>query len=79
MEGIEFFFIIIGLPVICGTVIVLAAMFMFSRRRKPSELASREDTKLMQEMHQALLRMEKRIDALETIYFEMDRQSKGVK
>lgn len=54
-------------------------MFMSATRSRKSANVSEEDARILQEMHQSLLRMEKRIDALETIYFDMDRstQRKG--
>jgi phage shock protein B len=79
MSGISFFLVVVGLPVVCVTVIILAFLLVSMLKGRPAERASKEETQLMQEMHQSLLRMEKRIDALETIYFEMDRNSKGTK
>ncbi len=43
-----------------------------SRRGRRHELA--DEAKLMQELHQSLLRMESRIEALETLLFERERR-----
>lgn len=79
MPASTFFLITVGLPVICGTLIILAFLFLNATRSRKSDTVSEDDTRILQEMHQSLLRMEKRIDALETIYFDIDRshQSKG--
>ncbi len=77
MPATTFFIITVGLPVVCGTLIILAFMFLNANRSRKHNSNSAEDTQILQEMHQSLLRMEKRIDALETIYFDVDRNSKG--
>jgi phage shock protein B len=77
MPPTVFFMITVGLPVICGTLIILAFIFLAAMRSRKHNNVSEDDTRLMQQMHQTLLRMEKRIDALETIYFEMDRSRKS--
>lgn len=61
--------LIFGIPIvaiICGTIIKL-------KSRQPSEQP--EHTRMMQEIHQSLTRMEDRIEALETILF--DKNIKG--
>ena len=79
MNPTVFFSIVVGLPVLCGTVIILTGMILAAMKKRNVENLSGEDAKIMQEMHQSLLRMEKRIDSLETIYFELDREGKGKK
>ncbi|MDP0501598.1 MAG: envelope stress response membrane protein PspB [Verrucomicrobiota bacterium JB022] len=56
-------FIVIGLPVICFTLVMLAKM----NRRDGRSSATSEEAALLQEMHDSLNRLEKRIEALETI------------
>lgn len=56
-------FIVVGLPVICGTIISLAKM----NREGASKSPSAEEAALIQEMHHSLERLERRIEALETI------------
>lgn len=73
MPATTFFIITVGLPVICGTLIILAFLFLNATRSRKNESVSEDDARILQEMHQSLLRMEKRIDALETIYFDIDR------
>ena len=79
MPATTFFLITVGLPVVCGTLIILAIIFLGASRSRKTNSESADDTRILQEMHQSLLRMEKRIDALETIYFDIDRSSKKEK
>ncbi len=62
-------FIVIGLPVLCVTFLI--ALF-FSRRgkREKDRTQWNEETRIMQEMHDDMARMEERIEALETILME---------
>ncbi len=62
-------FIVIGLPVMAGTLIALAKILK-GGSAKSGGAASREETELMQDIHRTLARLEKRIDALETIVLE---------
>ncbi len=62
-------FIVIGIPTICVTAIVLAKMGGRKHRRKEASLEV-EETKVMQEIHQGLTKLEKRIEALETIIID---------
>ena len=79
MPATTFFIITVGLPVICGTLIILAFIFLNASRSRKSNTNTEDETRILQEMHQSLLRMEKRIDALETIYFDADSNRKGEK
>jgi len=60
-------FIVVGIPVICGTAIAIAAIL--KGKSDDGELSS-DETKTLQEIHQGLSRMEKRIEALESIVIE---------
>ena len=69
--GLRLLFLLIVLPV------VLACLFLiFHLVRKPgnndaaTKVKKIDETKLIQEIHQGLLRMEQRIEALETIVLE---------
>ncbi len=62
-------FIVIGIPVICGTLLALAKIMRGgdnSRNGIPSKHQA-EETELIQEIHRGLTRLENRIEALETI------------
>lgn len=63
--------IVIGLPVLCATVIVLALVFKGGKSRKHHQLDA-DEALMIQEMHQSLNRLESRIDALETILIERE-------
>jgi phage shock protein B len=59
-------FFTVGLPIICGTFLIMAAM---ASKRKNNERAAQdeEDTRTIQELHQACEKLSRRIEALETI------------
>ena len=67
--------IVIGLPVICVTVIILVAILK-SGGGKTRMKTDAEETRLMQELNRDMNRLEDRIEALETIIIEHER-SKG--
>jgi phage shock protein B len=71
-------FSIIVLPIIAGTLIVLAVVIKGSGRRRRSGLTEAEETQLIQEMNRSLTRLENRIEALETIILERDSRGKPV-
>ncbi len=77
MEGALAIFLSIGLPIICGTLLMLSIPLTIIYLQRSKRQTSQEDTQLLQEMHQSLMRMEKRIDALETIYFESETKKKS--
>lgn len=54
------------IAIICGTIVAL------SKRHTPE--SSPEETEMIQEIHQALSRMEQRVEALETILFDQHRK-----
>lgn len=63
-----FMLFVIGLPVLCVAFVI---SLFFRRRGKEGDRAQwNEETRLMQEMHEDLSRMETRIEALETILME---------
>lgn len=61
----------LSLCVVCGMVSRIMAAKV---KRKESRGYGHEDTRLIQEIHRGLLRMEERVDALETLL--MDRRAK---
>lgn len=72
-------FIVVGVPVICGTLISLAKIMRGkdennsgSRRQRrrqgePADPDAKSEAELIQEIHRGLTRLENRIEALETI------------
>ncbi len=66
--------IVVGLPILCVTAIILAAMFKGGGGAKRRSYVEAEETRLIQEMHQTLHRLESRIDALETIVIDSERE-----
>lgn len=55
------------IAIICGTIITLS-------KKSHSKESNPEDIKLIQELHQGLGQMEKRIEALETILYDQHRK-----
>ncbi|MEX2380863.1 MAG: hypothetical protein WD490_00620 [Opitutales bacterium] len=66
-------FLAIGLPVLCGTLIALTAIFR-KRSSRDHRVGDQEETELIQQLHQTCLRLEQRIEALETIILETERR-----
>ena len=65
-------FIVIGLPVMSVTLIKLAKIMKGESggSRKSGPKSDREEAEIMQQIHNSVSRLEKRIDALETIVLE---------
>ncbi|MGC9450126.1 MAG: hypothetical protein ACP5I4_01650 [Oceanipulchritudo sp.] len=65
-------FIVVGLPVMAGTLISLAKILKGKSggSGKDGKVSDREEAEIMQEIAQTVSRLEKRIDALETIVLE---------
>lgn len=59
-------FIVVGVPVICGALVTIVKMGVAKNTRSGQQLDA-DETRVMQELHQSLTRMEKRIEALETL------------
>ncbi len=69
MHGFFFGFVLVPLLVVVGLIFLVARLFQgaFSRR----ESAERTDeTRMIQEMYNALSRMEERVEVLETLLLE---------
>ncbi|MDX2111716.1 MAG: phage-shock protein [Verrucomicrobiota bacterium] len=71
-------FIVIGIPVICFTLIKIAKIMKGGNAPEPTTSgrsgAVAEETRMLQEMNQTLGRLETRIEALETIVLERERK-----
>ncbi|MEX2380861.1 MAG: hypothetical protein WD490_00610 [Opitutales bacterium] len=72
--GVAVPFFLFGLPIICGTIIALAAIIARGRNARQQQVSSEDEARTMQELHQTCLRLEERIDALETILLETERK-----
>lgn len=55
-------FIVIGLPILCGTMIVLKVL-----SRKDRSKQSAEEVRVIQELNRSLSQLETRIESLETL------------
>lgn len=74
-------FIVIGLPIICGTLISLARILsgreggrISGRKKRHGGGAEADEGELIQEIHRGLNRMEARIEALETIVLHTENK-----
>ena len=67
--------IVVGLPVICVTAIVLSAMNR-SRSKSSQDQLSREEDEILREIHRDLVNLRKRIDNLEILYGEKNKQGR---
>ena len=70
-------FIVVGIPVLSATLIKLAKIIkgepgQSSTKGNPN--GSRDEAEIIQDIHQLVTRLEKRIDALETIVLEKSKR-----
>jgi len=70
-----FILVIIGLPLLCGTIVAIVAIVKGSSAAKSRRL-DEDETRLLQEIHQGMAKLEKRIDALETIVIENEKPAR---
>jgi phage shock protein B len=74
LTGLLIVFIIFGIPTLCVTFLVLYSMKRGCK--KGNSKSEAEETKLIQEMYSDLTDLEERIETLETILIERERQRK---
>jgi phage shock protein B len=67
-------FIVIGIPVICGSLIAIAKILKGSGGKARGGKTEAEEAMLIQELHRGLTRLEERIESLETIILERERK-----
>jgi hypothetical protein len=67
-------FIVIGIPVICGTLITLVKILRSTPGAKDGK-ASAEEARLIQEMNRSLNDLEERIETLETLIIERENRA----
>ncbi|MGE4299581.1 MAG: envelope stress response membrane protein PspB [Desulfovibrionaceae bacterium] len=71
-----FFFVILPVAIVAGVIVLFTRMF----RRRPAPEKREEtvdETRMIQEIYEGLSRMERRIEALETILLEDRRETPG--
>ena len=68
--------LIFGLPVliVAGFFLIWALKIVTGGSNKQKEQLQAEETRIIQEIHQGLMRMDERIEALETILLDRDRK-----
>ena len=69
---VTFSFILLVLILLGGLAMGIFKMITNKRGRSPRSEEELEETRLMQELHKKMMRMEERIEALETILLEDD-------
>lgn len=71
------FIAIIGIGFLVITALILMAILrLLSGRRSGSGGLDADEARMMQEIHQGLEKMEKRVDSLETLLLERERKDK---
>ena len=68
-------FIVIGLPVICCTLVTLIRMFSGGGRAQCE--ATREETRMIQEIHASMEKLEDRIESLEAIVVDREKRKES--
>jgi len=68
--------LIFGLPflIVAGFFLIWALKIVTGGSSRQKEEIQADETRLIQEIHQGLMRMEERIEALETILMDQDRK-----
>lgn len=74
MTPVSIVLIVIALPLVCGTLILLALILKPGRGSKTNSMLDHEESQLMQELHQGLSKMEKRIESLETLLLDQEKK-----
>ena len=76
LTGLAAVVCIFGLPIlaICGFIFLRALRILKGDPNQRSREAAMEEIRLMQELHDGLQRMEKRVEALETIILDQSRK-----
>lgn len=67
--------IIIGLALLCFTAIAIVMLIV--GKGKKGRRSDADDARLMQEIHKGMMKMEKRIEALETIVIKHEKHTNG--
>ncbi|UCG09571.1 MAG: phage-shock protein [Desulfobacterales bacterium] len=75
MVAIVFGSLVLALAIIPGTILIAIRLLKggFSRTDRKQQA---EETKMIQEIYQGLSRMEERVEALETILLDRDREER---
>jgi phage shock protein B len=68
-------FIISLVSILCGTLIIMVGILK-GRRSKQDRIIEADDTQMLQELNHNMTRMEDRIESLETIIIERERQNR---
>ena len=70
--------LILGFPlvIVAGFFLIWAVKIVTGKSGRSLEQTLTEETRLLQELHRGLKRMEERVEALENILFERERKEK---
>jgi len=74
-EAVPIVFIVIGLPVICVTLIVLLRMRRTEERKRSRRDVS-DELELLEELHAGLKQLRRRVENLETILGKSEEQDR---
>ena len=80
MHGLMFFVIVFGgvilILAILGSTVLMALKILKGGLTKKGQQTDADETRVVQEIYQGLSRMEKRVDALETIIIDQERKER---
>ncbi len=70
--------LMIPLVAVVGAIFLAALLILRGGSRRVGRELQAEETRLIQDIYHGLLKMEERVEALETLLLERDRKSGGV-
>lgn len=70
-------FLVFGLPLLCLTAIILVPVYLVVRPGRGGGALNADETRVIQEIHDGLVRMEQRVEALETVLADELRQERS--
>ena len=76
--GVELLALMIPLSAVLGCIFLAALWILRRGSRKVSSAMRAEETRLIQDIYHGLIKMEERVEALETLLLERERKGGGV-
>ena len=74
-QAVSAIMIMFGLPVLCLTAIIIAALLAHGKRSRRAD--DPEETRMIQEMHRGIEKLEQRIESLETLVLDKERKEQS--
>ena len=70
-------FIVVGLPIICSTLLLVVHAIKGGKRKRGKGFSDEDEARLIQELHRGLTRLEDRVESLETLLVEREAARKS--